>query len=194
MRPDSQLVTLLLHHWKNGNEEALDQLMPLVYEELRRLARRYLSAERPEHTLRATELVHETYMRLIGAEIDWQDRAHFYAVAARVIRRILVDHANSRNCRKRGGDVERVPLDESLVIGAEAPEIIVNLDEALRRLAVVDSRKSDIVQCLYFGGMTYDETAAALNISAATVDRELRIAKAWLHRELARNPAGDTIS
>jgi len=194
MRPDSQLVTLLLHHWKNGNEEALDQLMPLVYEELRRLARRYLSAERPEHTLRATELVHETYMRLIGAEIDWQDRAHFYAVAARVIRRILVDHANSRNCRKRGGDVERVPLDESLVIGAEAPEMIVNLDEALRRLAVVDSRKSDIVQCLYFGGMTYDETAAALNISAATVDRELRIAKAWLHRELARNPAGDTIS
>ena len=194
MRPDSQLVTLLLHHWKNGNEEALDQLMPLVYEELRRLARRYLSAERPEHTLRATELVHETYMRLIGAEIDWQDRAHFYAVAARVIRRILVDHANSRNSRKRGGDVERVPLDESLVIGAEAPEIIVNLDEALRRLAVVDSRKSDIVQCLYFGGMTYDETAAALNISAATVDRELRIAKAWLHRELARNPAGDTIS
>lgn len=194
MRPDSQLVTLLLHHWKNGNEEALDQLMPLVYEELRRLARRYLSAERPEHTLRATELVHETYMRLIGAEIDWQDRAHFYAVAARVIRRILVDHANSRNCRKRGGDVERVPLDESLVIGAEAPEIIVNLDDALRRLAVVDSRKSDIVQCLYFGGMTYDETAAALNISAATVDRELRIAKAWLHRELARNPAGDTIS
>jgi len=168
--------------------------MPLVYEELRRLARRYLSAERPEHTLRATELVHETYMRLIGAEIDWQDRAHFYAVAARVIRRILVDHANSRNCRKRGGDVERVPLGESLVIGAEAPEIIVNLDEALRRLAVVDSRKSDIVQCLYFGGMTYDETAAALNISAATVDRELRIAKAWLHRELARNPAGDTIS
>jgi RNA polymerase sigma factor (TIGR02999 family) len=133
-------------------------------------------------------------MRLVGADIDWQDRVHFYAVAARVIRRILVDHANARNCRKRGGDVQRVPLDESLVIGAEAPEIIVNLDEALRRLAVVDSRKSDIVQCLYFGGMTYDETAAALNISAATVDRELRIAKAWLHRELARNPAGDTIS
>jgi len=194
MRPDSQLLTMLLRQWKNGNEEALDQLMPLVYNELRRLAGRYLSGERPGHTLRATELVHETYMRLIGAEIDWQDRAHFYAVAARVIRRILVDHANSRNCRKRGGDVERVPLDESLVIGAEAPEIIVNLDEALRRLAVVDSRKSDIVQCLYFGGMTYDETAAALNISAATVDRELRIAKAWLHRELARNPAGDTIS
>jgi len=194
MRPDSQLLTMLLRQWKNGNEEALDQLMPLVYNELRRLAGRYLSGERPGHTLRATELVHETYMRLIGAEIDWQDRAHFYAVAARVIRRILVDHANSRNYRKRGGDVERVPLDESLVIGAEAPEIIVNLDEALRRLAVVDSRKSDIVQCLYFGGMTYDETAAALNISAATVDRELRIAKAWLHRELARNPAGDTIS
>jgi len=194
MRPDSQLVTLLLHQWKNGNEEALDQLMPLVYDELRRLAGRCLSAERPEHTLRATELVHETYMRLVGAEIDWQDRAHFYAVAARVIRRILVDHANSRNCWKRGGHVERVPLDESVVIGAEAPEIIVSLDEALRRLAVVDSRKSDIVQCLYFGGMTLQETAAALNISAATVDRELRMAKAWLHLELAQNPAEDTIS
>jgi RNA polymerase sigma factor (TIGR02999 family) len=133
-------------------------------------------------------------MRLVGAEIAWQDRAHFYAVAARVIRRILVDHANSRNCRKRGGHVERVPLDESVVIGAESPEIIVSLDEALRRLAVVDSRKSDIVQCLYFGGMTLHETATALNISAATVDRELRMAKAWLHLELAQNPAEDTIS
>ena len=194
MRPDSELVTLLLHQWKNGNEEALDQLMPLIYHELRRLAGRCLSAERPDHTLRATELVHEAYMRLVRAEIDWQDRAHFYAVAARVIRRILVDHANSRNCRKRGGQVERVPLDESVVIGAEAPEIIVSLDEALRRLAVLDSRKSDIVQCLYFGGMTYDETAAALNISTATVDRELRMAKAWIHREVAQNPAEDTIS
>jgi RNA polymerase sigma factor (TIGR02999 family) len=112
-------------------------------------------------------------MRLIGAEIDWQDRAHFYAIAARVIRRILVDHAKSHNCQKRGGDVKRVPLDESVVLGAEAPEIIVSLDEALRRLAVVDLRKSDIVQFLYFGGMSYEEIAAALNISPATVDREL---------------------
>jgi RNA polymerase sigma factor (TIGR02999 family) len=194
MRPDSQLVTQLLHRWKNGNQEALDQLMPLVYDELRRLAGRYLSAERPEHTLRATELVHEAYMRLLGSEIDWQDRAHFYAVSARMIRRILVDHAHSRNCGKRGGDVERVHLDESVVFGAEVPELVVSLDEALRRLSVVDSRKSDIVQCLYFGGMTYDETAAALNISAVTVGRELRMAKAWLHRELAQNPAEDTIS
>jgi RNA polymerase sigma factor (TIGR02999 family) len=193
MRPDSQLVTLLLHDWKNGNEEAFDRLMPLVYEELRRLARRYLSAERPEHTLRATELVHEAYMRLIGAEIDWQDRVHFYAVAARVIRRILVDHANARNCRKRGGDVQRIPLDESVVIGAEAQEIMVSLDDALQRLAAVDPRKSDIVQYLYFGGMTYEETAAALNISPATVDRELRMAKAWLYRELAQNSTEDRV-
>jgi RNA polymerase sigma factor (TIGR02999 family) len=194
MRPDSQLVTLLLHDWKNGNEEAFDQLMPLVYEELRRLARRYLSAERPEHTLRATELVHEAYMRLIGAEIDWQDRVHFYAIAARVIRRILVDYANARNCRKRGGDVQRIPLDESVVIGAEAAEIMVTLDDALQRLAVVDPRKSDIVQYLYFGGMTYEEAAAALNISPATVDRELRMAKAWLYRELAQNSTEDRVS
>ena len=194
MRPDSQLVTLLLHKWKNGDKEALDQLMPLVYKELRRLAGRCLSSERPDHTLRATELVHEVYMRLIGAEVDWQDRAHFYAIAARVIRRILVDHASSRNCQKRGGDVKRVVLDESVVIGAEAPEIVVSLDEALRKLAVVDQRKSDIVQFLYFGGMTYDETAAALDISPATVDRELRMAKAWLYRELAPKPAGDIVS
>jgi RNA polymerase sigma factor (TIGR02999 family) len=193
MRPDSQLVTLPLHQWKNGNQEALDQLMPLVYDELRRLVDR-LSAERPEPTLRATELVHEAYMRLLGAEIDWQDRAHFYDVAARVIRRILVDHANSRHCRKRGGDRERAPLDESVVIGAEAPEIIVGLDEALRRLAVVDSPKSDIVECLYFGGMTYDETAAALNISAATVDRELRMAKAWIYRELETKSTEHAVS
>jgi RNA polymerase sigma factor (TIGR02999 family) len=133
-------------------------------------------------------------MRLVGADIDWQDRAHFYAIAARVIRRILVDHANSRNCQKRGRDVARVPLDESVVIGAEAPEVILNLDDALQRLAVVDPRKSDIVQFLYFGGMTYAETAAALNISPATVDRELRMAKAWLYRELAHNPAKDTMS
>jgi len=194
MRPDSQLVTQLLYQWKNGSDEALGQLMPLVYHELRRLAGRYLSAERPEHTLRATELVHEAYMRLLGAEVDWQDRAHFYAVAACVMRRILVDHANSRNCQKRGGDVERVHLDESVIVGAEAPEIIVSLDEALRRLAVVDSRQSDIVQCMYFGGMTYDETAAALNIAVATVGRELRMAKAWLRRELAQNPALGTTS
>lgn len=193
MRPDSQLVTLLLYQWKNGNEEALDQLMPLVYDELRRLAGRYLSAERPEHTLRATELVHEAYMRLLGAEIDWQDRVHFYAVSARVIRRILVDHANSRNRRKRGGHVQHVALDESVVIGAEAPEIIVSLDDALKRLAVVDPRKSDIVQFLYFGGMTYEETAAALNISPATIDRELRMAKAWLYRELAQNSREDAV-
>ena len=133
MQPDSQLVTMLLHQWKDGNEEALDQLMPLVYNELRRLAGRCLSAERPDHTLRATELVHEAYMRLIGAEIDWQDRAHFYAIAARVIRRILVDHAKSHNCQKRRGDVKRVPSDEPVVLGVEAPEIIVSLDEAARR-------------------------------------------------------------
>ena len=106
----------------------------------------------------------------------------------------LVDHANSRNRQKRGGDIERVPLDESVVIGSEAPDIIVNLDDALQRLAAVDPRKSDIVQFLYFGGMTYEETAAALNISPATVDRELRMAKAWLYRELAQNPAEDTLS
>jgi RNA polymerase sigma factor (TIGR02999 family) len=187
MQPDSRLVTGLLHQWKNGDGRALDELMPYVYDELRRLSARCLSGERADHTMRATELVHEAYLHLMGANVDWQDRIHFYAVAARVMRRILVDYAKNRGRQKRGGGVERVPLDESVVIGSEAETILVELDEALERLAANDRRKSEIVQLLFFGGMTYDETAAALEISPATVHRELKMAKAWLYRELAQS-------
>jgi RNA polymerase sigma-70 factor, ECF subfamily len=185
MQPDSRSVTGLLHQWKSGDGKALVELVPFVYEELRRLSARCLSRERPDHTLRATELVHEAYLRLMGANVDWQDRIHFYAVAARVMRRILVDYAKSHRRQKRGGGAERIPLEESMVIGSGAETMVVELDEALDRLAVNDPRKSEIVQLLFFGGMTYDETAAALQISPATVHRELKLAKAWLYRELA---------
>jgi RNA polymerase sigma-70 factor, ECF subfamily len=189
MANDSQLVTRLLHEWRSGNRQALDELTPLVYEELRRLASRCLYAERPDHTLRATALVHEAYMRMLGANVDWQDRAHFYAVAARMLRRILVEYARKNNREKHGGGVKKVELDDAVLVSPEAAAILVELDEALDRLAKHDQRKSEIVQLLYFGGMTYDETADALGISAATVHREMKLAKAWLFRELVQTPA-----
>jgi RNA polymerase sigma factor (TIGR02999 family) len=187
MSPDRQDVTRLLQQWKGGNDDALDELMPIVYGELRRLAARCLQSERQGHTLPATALVHEAYIRLMDADIGWQDRAHFYAVAARVVRRILVEYARAHTRQKRGGGEEAIPLDEAVIIGPETPSTVLDLDEALQRLAAVDQRKSDIIQCLFFGGLTYDETAAALGISPATVHRELKLAKAWLHRELAES-------
>ena len=187
MSPDRQDVTRLLQQWKGGDHDALDQLMPIVYEELRRLSARCLQSERSGHTLRATALVHEAYLRLVDADIDWQDRAHFYAVAARVVRRILVEYARTRSREKRGGGEELLPLDEAVMVGPEASATVLELDEALQRLALLDQRKSDVLQMLFFGGLTYDETAAALDISPATVHRELKLAKAWLHRELAQS-------
>ena len=187
MSPDRQEVTRLLQQWRGGNHQALDDLMPIVYDELRRLAKRCLYAERPGHTLRATALVHEAYLRLMDADIGWQDRAHFYAVAARVLRRILVEYARSHTRQKRGSGEELVPLDEAVMVGPQAASTVLDLDEALHRLAELDARKSEIIQLLFFGGLTYDETAAALDISPATVHRELKLAKAWLHRELAES-------
>jgi len=189
MSPDRQDVTRLLQQWRGGSHEALDQLVPIVYDELRRLAARCLQSERPGHTLRATALVHEAYIRLMDVDIGWQDRTHFYAVAARVVRRILVEYARAHSRKKRGGGEGLLPLDEAVIVGPEAASIVLDLDEALQRLAALDERKSDIIQLLFFGGLTYDETAAALDISPATVHRELTLAKAWLHRELARGEA-----
>ena len=184
MAAEDQQVTRLLKEWSGGNKGALDQLMPLVYDQLRTLAARCLSSERPEHTLRATALVNEAYLRLVDAELSFNDRVHFYAVAARLLRHILVDHAKSLNRAKRGGGIHKLSLDEALVVGQAAPSGILDLDEALQRLAVHDSRKAEVVELLFFGGLTYDEAAAMLNISPATVHRELRMAKAWLYREL----------
>ncbi len=193
MQLQPQDVTRLLQQWKDGDRTALDELIPVVYDELRRLAAISLQAERRDHTLRTTALVHEAYVRLVGADIQWQDRAHFYAVAARVLRRVLVEYARMHNREKRGGGEQPVPFDEALhgaiMVGPGAASMVVELDEALERLAALDPRKSDVLQLLYFGGLTYDETAAALSISPATVHRELKLAKAWLYRELSPSQA-----
>src|SRR5579862_3961958 len=187
--PDRKLVTRLLQEWSGGNKQALDELMPFVYDQLRKLATNCLRAERPDHTLRATALVNEAYLRLVDANVTWQDRVHFFAVSARLLRRILVDHAKSHNRQKRGGDFQKVPLDEAIVVGPQSDKGIVDLDEALQRLAVQDQRKSELIELLFFGGLTYDEAAAALKISPATVHRELILAKAFLYRELGQGAA-----
>ncbi len=189
MPPDPKLVTQLLQQWGNGNKDALDQLMPVVYEQLRRLAANCLRSERPDHTLRATALVHEAYLRLVDSNVTFQDRVHFYAVSARVLRRILVDHAKTKNRQKRGGEFEKIPLDDAIMVGPQADRGIIELDDALMRLAEHDQRKSDLIELLFFGGLTYDEAAEALKISPATVHRELSLAKAWLHREMAAGTA-----
>jgi len=187
--PDKQLVTRLLKEWGGGNKAALDELMPLVYQQLRKLVSICLLSERPDHTLRATALVHQAYLRLVDADVAWQDRVHFFAVSARLLRRILVDHAKANRRQKRGGGAETIALDEAVMIGPQTTGGVVELDMALQRLAANDQRKSDIIELLCFGGLTYDEAAAALKISPATVHRELKLAKAWLHRELTQDPA-----
>ncbi|MGB8010597.1 MAG: sigma-70 family RNA polymerase sigma factor [Terriglobales bacterium] len=187
--PERELVTRLLKEWGGGNKAALDELMPVVYQQLRKLASICLRSERPDHTLRATALVHEAYLRLVDADVAWQDRVHFFAVSARLLRRILVDHAKAHHRQKRGGGAETVSLDEAVMIGPQTTGGLVELDMALQRLAALDQRKSDIIELLCFGGLTYDEAAAALKISPATVHRELKLAKAWLHRELTQNSA-----
>lgn len=184
--PGRQAVTRLLQRIGCGNKDAFDQLMPVVYEQLRKLASRCLLSERPDHTLRATALVHEAYLRLVDADVAWQDRVHFYSVAARVMRHILVDHAKTQRRQKRGGGIEHIAIDQAVLVGPEAPSGLLELDEALERLAAHDPRKSQIVELLFFGGLTYDETATVLGVSPATIHRELKMAKAWLYRELGQ--------
>jgi|SRR5579863_406770 len=180
-----EAVTALLQQWSDGNKDALDQLMPVVYGQLRKLAAHSLKGERPGHTLRATELVHEAYLKLIDSDISWQNRVHFYAVAAKMLRHIIVDHARANRREKRGGGAEKIPLDEAILVNPGASTDLVELDEALKRLALQDERKSQIVELTFFGGMTHDEIGTVLNTSSKTVQRELRVAKAWLHRELS---------
>jgi RNA polymerase sigma factor (TIGR02999 family) len=179
-------VTALLRRCTDGDTGALDRLMPLVYEELRRVAHRRLAGERTGHTLQTTALVHEAYARMAEADLPMQNRAHFFALAARTMRRILVDYARARLADKRGGGAQAVPLDDltvELADGGEDAEILA-LHEALQALERQDERKARVIEAHIFGGLTYDETAAALGISPATVDRDLRLAKAWLAREL----------
>lgn len=179
-------VTQLLQAWSDGKQEALDTLAPLVYDELHRLARHYMSGERVGHPLQTTELVDEAYVRLIDwKNVRWQNRAHFFGVAAQMMRRILVDIARSRNYAKRGGDVCRVSLAEAADISLERGEDLIALDEALQSLATIDQRKSRIVELRFFGGLSVDETAEVMKISPRTVMREWSLAQAWLYRELS---------
>jgi RNA polymerase sigma factor (TIGR02999 family) len=192
MTPSPQEVTQLLAAWRNGQPEALDQLMPLVYDELRRLARHYMAREGPGHTLQTTALVNEAYLRLAGQQpVDWQNRAHFFAVAAQVMRHLLVDHARARQYQKRGGGAQRVELEEAMVIAPEQDVELLALDEALSRLAALDLRKSRLVELRYFGGLSAAETAEVLGLSEITVKREWLKAKAWLYRELSQEHRDD---
>lgn len=181
----NQDVTHLLLAWRGGDDAALEKLVPLVYEELRRLARLYMRRERAGHMLQTTALVNEAYLRLVDVNrVQWQNRAHFFAVSAQLMRRILVDFARSQNYQKRGGDVRRASFAEALALSSEEDPDIVALDEALKSLADVDQRKSQVVELRYFGGLSVEETAEALSISAETVKRDWRMAKAWLLRQL----------
>ena len=182
--PSHQPTELLLA-WTRGEPHAFEQLVPLVHDELRRLARQYMARERPHHTLQATALVNEAYLRLIDLNrIRWQDRAHFFAMAARVMRRILVDFARARRNEKRGGQIPRVSLDEALLVAEEPREELVTLDAALVALEAVHPRKSQVVELRYFGGLTLEETAEVLHLSVDSVKRDWRFAKLWLLREL----------
>jgi len=179
-------VTRLLQAWSSGDEQALQELMPLVYDELHRLAQRYMAAERSGHALETTALVHEVYIRLVDVKnVDWQNRAHFYALSARLMRRILVDFARTRNYQKRGAQFAHIQLEEAATVSAAVGSELVAVDEALKQLAVVDARKSDVVEMRFFGGLTVEEIAAALRVSPETVARDWKLAKAWLLRELS---------
>ena len=186
MAQTSQNVTQLLIGWSNGDREALDALLPVVYEELRKQAARYLRHERVGHTLQTTALIHEAYLKLVDQKnVHWQNRAHFFGIAAQLMRRILVDHARAKKRTKRGGSDIRVSFNEANVMAPSQNLDIVALDEALARLSEIDEQQSRIVELRFFSGLTVEETAAVLAISPATVKRDWSMAKAWLHREIS---------
>ena len=185
MAPSQQQVTELLAAWGGGDQAARDELMPLVYEELRRLARRFMHRERAGHTLQTSALVNEAFLRLVDQKnVRWQDRAHFFGIAARLMRQVLVDYARRRGYAKRGGDVRRVPLDEAVVVSEERAAEVVALDDALKSLAEIDPRKSQVVELRFFGGLSIEETAEVLGVSEGTVRRDWALAKAWLHNAI----------
>ena len=184
----SSSVTQLLGRWRNGDREALDSLIPLVYEELRRIAQHYLRNERPGHTLQSTALVHEAYVRMIQQDLpDWQNRAHFFAVAAQLMRQILVDHARAYRADKRGGGVCNVTLDEAEEDALQVDVDILALDDALKTLSAMDRQQGEVVELRFFGGLSIEDTAEVLGISSSTVKRDWITARAWLHRELDRS-------
>ncbi|HLW87941.1 MAG TPA: sigma-70 family RNA polymerase sigma factor [Terriglobales bacterium] len=178
-------ITQLLRAWGGGDEQALERLTPLVYGELRKAAKRHMARERDGHTLQTTALINEVYLRLVDLDgVGWQDRSHFFAICARLMRRILTDYARSRSYLKRGGDARRVTLDEALLVAADPPLDLMALDGALSKLGEVDSRKSSVVELRFFGGLTLKEISEVLKISSDTVTRDWNLAKAWLMREM----------
>lgn len=183
--PLSQNITHLLKEWSDGDQQALDKLTPLVYEELRQQAARYLRKERPGHSLQATALINEAYLRLIDVkDVQWQNRAHFFAIAANLMRRILVDHARRRDAEKRGGSQVLLTLDDAFA-AAEQPDVdLLAIDEALNKLAMIDAQQARVVELRFFSGLTVEETAAALGVSPKTVKRDWSVARAWLRREI----------
>ncbi len=181
----TQEITQLLQQWTDGDEEASEKLLPLLYAELRRMAQRYMRQERPDHTLQTTALINEAYLRLVDwKNVRWQNRAHFFAVCAQVMRRILVDFARSRKYQKRGAGIHLLSLDEVPEVSHRRASEIIALDHALQRLAEIDPRKSRIVELRFFGGLTVEETAAVLKVTSRTILREWDLAKAFLHREM----------
>ena len=183
----SHEVTQLLRAWTAGDQDALEKLTPLVYEQLHRVAQRYMAGQRPGHTLQTTALVNEVYLRLVDcSRVNWQDRAHFLAVSAQLMRRILIDFARSRGYQKRGGDVVHLSLDDAPSVSNEPDADVVALDDAIKALAEVDGRKSKVVELRFFGGLSIEETAEVLKVSNETVVRDWRLARAWLLRELSR--------
>ncbi len=189
--PHTQEVTQLLAKLSNGDRTALDELLPLVYDELRRLADRYLRRERSDHTLQATALVNEAYLRLVDQNVPWQNRAHFFGVAAEMMRRILVDHARGHQAQKRGSGGVKLSLDEAINMSDERAADLISLDEALNALAQFDPQKSRIVELRFFAGLSIEETAKVLGIGTATVIRQWRMAKAWLYHEVSKEVMSD---
>lgn len=186
MESRAQQLTQLLHAWSEGDQGALEKLMPVVYDELRRLARHYMADERPDHTLQTTALVNEAYLRLVdSAQFNWESRAHFFGICAGMMRRILVDWARARQAQKRGGAVQNLELDEALAEGVRPGADLVAIDDALQALAAVDARKSQVVELRFFGGLTVKETAEVLKVSEETVLRDWKLAKSWLRREIS---------
>jgi len=185
--PEPSDITRLLNDWVDGDEAALVTVTPLIYAELRNIARQVFARERGNHTLQPTALVHEAYVKLVGVETEWQNRAHFYALAARMMRRLLVNHANANRARKRGGGAVRVTFHEELNAVKSPDDDVVELDAALADLARHDARKAEILELHYFGGLTHEQTAIAMDISESTVRRELRLAKIWLRKSLNDN-------
>ena len=195
MASDSDNVTRLLIEWGDGNQQALEALVPLIYKELRNLAHNFLYRERPGHTLQTTALVHEAYLKLIDQnDARWQNRAHFFAIAAQAMRRILIDSARKHAAAKRGGPQAELSLDEVADIALEPDINLLKLDEALNELAKIDPRQSRIVELRYFGGLTIEETAEVISVSPATVKREWMMARAWLHQEITERGLDQTLA